>query len=206
MEARTDAKAVAEAAAGVGKAPLARREGSIAAQSWRSIILYCDKAARAGVSWRGAQPVAWTPRGFNGAADRLAALTRAGPVDWAVGAAALHGWASGPEVRVRIFSDASRTEGHVTWAALVFVEVRRLWRLAAAASGRLASCTSVPAAEWVAAAQGWRLEAVTRRRAQTSSAGSSGGGARIGRPLAGAEVYWLELLTNLAWAQAPRGE
>ena len=206
VEARTDAQSVASAANGRAKAPSSHsRHAGLEAHAWRSIALHCERAARDGVSWRGADPIAWTPREFNAAADRLAAMAHFGPVDHAEPATRLRSWTLRPSVHARIFSDASLTEYGVTWAALVCIEVGGLWRLAMAAAGRLPPATAVPAAEWHAAAQGWRLESLVRRTASRAEV-PPGPSRCTGRPLGPVEVYFFELLVNLAWAPVRAGE
>ena len=195
VEACVDAKAVAQASVGCARPP----KGDAAALAWRSIILYCASAERAGVRWRGWEPLVWTPRAWNAAADQLAALTRAGPIDFCMEREALNRWGRGGCTRVRLFSDGSKAGPHVTWASLCLVEVNGLWRLAAAKSGRLPADASVPDAEWHGAAQSWQLEARVRAACVGRST-EAAAGHRKGRPLSAVEVYQLELLTNLGWA------
>lgn len=202
VEARVDAQAVAMAAIGRGQAPrTGHGQDPLAEAAWRSTVAFCARALKEGVRWRGVDPVQWTPRAFNSAADWLASVAQAGPVDWSALAHVVRSWVSSSAVHVRLFSDGSVTDSGATWASLVVVCFDGMWRLAAARAGRLPLGATVPAAEHHALAQAWRLEASLRSGRQQMLPRR-----REGRPLAPLEVYRLELLVNLAWSDVSASE
>ena len=100
-------------------------------------------------------------------------------------------------VRVRIFSDGGLQAEVATWAACVFVQVEGLWRLAAAAAGALEPTATVPEAELRGAARAWALEAEVRAVLR----GSQTRGPVQHTELAPEEVFALEALTTLQWAE-----
>ena len=190
-----DASAAVDAVRGCARAPAL---GSSAALDWTRIVLRCATARAQGVVWRARDPVQWTPRAWNVAADWLAHEARQRPIAFAVPVRVLRSWvvAARDGVRVRLFSDGGLQDGKATWAAAVFVQVAGLWRLAAAAAGSLEPAATVPAAELHGAARAWRLEAEVRARLRDS---------RVGDPpssgLSPCDIFALEAWTSLQWAE-----
>lgn len=126
----------------------------------RKLIGATTRLWDAGVRWRSAEPVIWTSREHNDAADFVCSWAR-GRVDRTMryhiplkSFAQLETVCEG-QVCARLFSDGGRAKGAGTWAAVVAVWARGGWRIAAIEAGQ--SAGTVPWLEAHAASRAWAL-------------------------------------------------